>query len=189
VNSLASIGIVLSIYAVAAMAATLTLAPLRRARPLAPLVAFGVAAAVLGAGYIGRVADDRADWRAAARAQEQTLRVLRAELPSPEPRSVIWTFGQVDWQAPGVPVFAATWDLNGAVQLLYDDPTLSGYPAHPSTRFDCGAAGVALQPAGGGPAFPYGGVYFVDIPTGAVDLITDADDCRTATARFRPGPT
>lgn len=188
VNVLAAMGIVTFAYAVVAVAVTLLLRAVRAGAGFAPVAAFAAAVLVLGGGYVGRVLDDKAQWAAAARAQSAVLDGLRAAMPDAPPGSVLFTFGHPTWWAPGVPVFASSWDLDGAIALLYDDPSVGGYPALPLTTFDCRAAGASPQPAYGDLELAYGSLYFVDVPSRRVDLITDADDCRTASARFRPGP-
>lgn len=189
VNVLAAMGIVVLLYAVAALAGVVVLALARRPVRMAPVVAGLATVAVIGAGYLRMVDHDRVLWDRAARAQARTLAALRTSLPHPVHGATIWTFDQPAWEGPGIPVFASTWDLLGAVQLLYDDPTLRGYPALPLTTYDCGPTGMAPHSGYPGGVFaPYGKLYFVDVATGAVDRLDDADECRSATARFRPGP-
>ena len=187
VNVLAAIGIVVLLYSLIVIAVAVVGRALGLGGSVAPLVAWA-AALVVGASYLAHVRTDARAWDAAARAQERTLAVLEAKLPAPEPGSVIWTFGGALWQGPGIPIFASSWDLNGAVQLAYDDPTLRGYPAQPLTKFACGPDEISPVNAAGSPPSPYGKAYFVDVVSGQVDRLTDPEDCRAAAARFKPGP-
>lgn len=187
VNTLAAMGIVLFLYATAVVAATLLARAVRAPQALAAPVACAAVVAALGVGYVDRVLEDKRYWDGAARAQDAVLAGLRSALADPRPGSVIWTFGHAAWQAPGVPVFSASWDLDGAVKLLYDDPTLRGYPALPLTTFECRADGLTPRAGYGDLEFAYGTVYFVDVASRRVDAVTDAADCRAAAAEFRPG--
>jgi hypothetical protein len=49
-------------------------------------------------------------------------------------------YDTADW----IPVFASTYDFNGALQILYEDPTLFGYPVLPG--FSCTPTGLGGLP-------------------------------------------
>ena len=136
VNALAAIGFVAAVYALVMVAATLVF----RGLPSWPAWCMGfaaVAAVVLGTGYANRVAADKAQWESAAEAREHVVARVRAALPKPPYAAVIYTVGHPAHTSPNIPVFAAIWDLSGAVQLEWDDPSLAAYPAFPGTRFSC----------------------------------------------------
>ena len=75
-----------------------------------------------------------------------------------------------------VPVFASTWDFNGAVQLLYRDPTLFGYPVLPG--FGCASTGLSGLPNASSDV-PYHEIVFVDVGR---HLIADVNNQATCAA-------
>jgi len=75
-----------------------------------------------------------------------------------------------------VPVFASTWDFNGAVQLLYRDPTLFGYPVLPG--FGCASTGLSGLPNASSDV-PYHEIVFVDVGR---HLIADVNKQATCAA-------
>jgi hypothetical protein len=50
-----------------------------------------------------------------------------------------------DWAAPGVPVFGDSWDLGGALKLLYDDPAVGGYPVTSGAPIACNPRVVVVD--------------------------------------------
>jgi hypothetical protein len=108
------------------------------------------------------------------------LGALRSSMPPPPPGSTVIARGFDLFAAPGVPVFAATWDLNGAVKLLWNDKTLQGWPAPPGA-LRCTAAGTTLEGIGAirAPA-PYGRAYIVDVRRpGAATRVDSRRTCAT----------
>jgi hypothetical protein len=85
-----------------------------------------------------------------------------------------------------------TWDLNGAVQLLWNDPTLHAYPMFNDTSIVCQR--TSLYPYGYGyaknnsQAADYGHALFVDLRTGQQTLVRSQQECRAAAHEFKPGP-
>ena len=138
VNVIASIGIVALAYALAAMAGVLLFGRLLDWRRWA--FGFGMsAAALLLVAYMLDVRDDVRDWDRAYAHEQEVLAALRAAVPDPPPGATLYTFNHPTWQAPGVPVFASTWDLLGAARVVYDDRDVVAYPILPGVTFVCGA--------------------------------------------------
>jgi hypothetical protein len=189
VNIVAAIGLVTAVYAVVMLAGTLVLAGLGQRRGLASALG-GIAALTLGIGYIDRVSADTSTWNLASRDQAVVLSTLRQRLPHPAPGSTILTFGNVAWTAPGVPVFASSWDLNGAAELLYGDSSLNAYPMLAGTATVCGPDSVYPTGDGYGPKYgkPYEHLYLVDVSSGRVAAPRNAAQCQAEAPSFQPDP-
>ncbi len=189
VNVVAAIGLVTAAYGVAMLVGTLVVRGLRA--PPRWSVAFGlVAALVLGVGYVRYVRTDESAWDLAARNEGIVLQTLRQQLPHPVADSTIFTFGHPNEVAPGVVVFASSWDLNGAVELLYHDPSLNAYPLRPGSAITCGPKLLYPIGEGYGPAFgkPYGLAYLVDIGGKRVVSPSNQTQCNAVAHTFVPGP-
>jgi hypothetical protein len=189
INLFAGVCLCVGVYALATVAATLLLGRLRRARAWVPLGALLLSVAV-AVGYTHRVDVDKSHWAAAAKLQRHDLAQLRRVLPRPAPNTRVLLFDTPANSAPGVPIFAAPWDLDGAIKLLYNDGTLDGYPVIAGiTQVNCTASGVA--PVGTGYAAaetgPYGLVTFVDGRTGSVLPIRNRQRCQRALRKLPPG--
>jgi hypothetical protein len=115
---------------------------------------------------------------------------LKAVAPHPPPGATILTFGEPGYVAEGVPVFGASWDLNGAVRMQYDRSDLAGYPILPMARLSCGPRALRIGGAGyelAAPA-PYGRAVLVDVPNGHTAQPRTRAACARAVAALRPGP-
>jgi len=91
-----------------------------------------------------------------------SILTLVAELgPAPRPGTtlLLGDYDEYDTQN-WVPVFASIWDFNGAVQILYRDPTLSGYPVLPV--LSCTSNGLSGLPNASSDV-PYNNLVFVDV--------------------------
>jgi hypothetical protein len=133
-NVAAAVGLAVLGYAVLLLAVELV----ARRRATAIAVALGLVVAV---GSVVQLRRDAAHWVASAAAQE---RILRAVGHPPTGATVVTLRAPVQ-SGPDVPVFAAVWDLQGALALRYDDPSLRAYPVPPGTRVQCGRAGLELH--------------------------------------------
>jgi hypothetical protein len=189
VNVVAAIGLVAAVYGAAMLVGTLVVHGLRA--PPRWSVAFGlVAALVLGVGYVRHVRTDESTWDLAARDEGIVLRTLRQQLPHPVSGSTIFTFGHPNEVGPGIVVFASSWDLNGAAEILYHDPSLNAYPLLPGNGIVCGPE--SMFPVGGGysSAFgkPYGLAYLVDIGGKRVAAPHNQAQCKAVVNTFVPGP-
>jgi hypothetical protein len=188
VNIVAAIGLVTATYAAVMLAGTLIFAGLKRRRSFAAALG-AITALTLGVGYIHHVSADISAWNLASRDQQIVLSTLRQRLPHPAPGSTILTFGFPAWTAPGVPVFAASWDLNGAAKLLYGYSSLRAYPMLAGSSIACGSESVYPTGDGYGPRFGkrYGYVYLVDIASGHVAAPHNRAQCVTEAPSFQPG--
>lgn len=188
VNVLATLGLVMLAYAtlmVLGLLVSRALPRLGRAWLVVPLAG----AIAIGAGYADRLLDDERTWNRASDAENRVLDALSAALPAPRPHSTVLTFGAPGWQGPGVPIFASSWDLNGAVKMLWDDWRIDGFPVVQGTSVSCGSKGIVLVGGGYPPQpRPYGSVYLVDVVARRVARPRSLAQCNAAVPRFRPGP-
>lgn len=96
---------------------------------------------------------------AAIRTRIMTLVAKLASAPSAGTTVLLGDYNAYD-TANWIPVFASAWDFNGAVQILYNDPTLFGYPV--LAGFSCTATGLGGLPNARG-AVPYNRVIVIDV--------------------------
>jgi hypothetical protein len=192
VNLFAALGVVTLIYSLAMVAAILVFR--RRADLSRTTTVVGVlVAVVLGVGYISRTESDAKAWDRAADLQGNALDGLQRALPDPPEHSTIYTFGHPNNSSRLVPVFRSDWDLNGAVKIRYDDPTLVGIPMTRFTKIVC--LQRRLYPSvkrfphyGPKQGADYGTAFLVDTTTRAVAKIDNRKSCMRAAASFKPGP-
>jgi hypothetical protein len=158
-NVFAAVGYSVLAYALARLLATALPARFRAPAAAALCVA-------IGAGYVVQVADDQRGWQRSADVQAEVLAAVRATVKDPPPETTVYTFGAPSFVAPGVPSFSLSFDLRAAVQLAYDDRSLSAYPVRGLDVIECRTEG--LQPVGGTygepHSSPYGLAVFVDVP-------------------------
>ncbi|NLT07349.1 MAG: hypothetical protein GXY03_13720 [Solirubrobacterales bacterium] len=190
VNVLASVGVVLVVYAAAVLVGLLLFRGVRRWTHPAAALSTALAAALVW-GYAHDARDQRQAWTRAARTADNILATITSTIPMPPEGSTIYTFGHPGGERPGVPIFSYSWDLDGAVGLVYDTPNLDAYPILEGTAMNCLRTGVA--PVGSGwvtdaHGAPYGAAYFVDVESSSVQRIDSRRDCLEAQTRFLPGP-
>jgi len=132
---------------------------------------------------------DISAWDLASRYQLQMLDSIHALAPRLSHHQVLLVFGGPAYTQPGVPVFAASWDLNGAVQLSYNDSTLVAYPVTEGGSIKCTASGFALDLGQGSASWIiYGGVALLDVATHSASKPATASECSTVLPKFAPGP-
>jgi hypothetical protein len=140
------------------------------------LIAVGLVL-VIGGGYLARLGTDRGNWTRAASARYLLLRGLRREVPHLAPGTTLIAGGFPLFEEPGVPVFAASWDLNGAVQLLWHDDSLHAWPESKGT-LECGASGIGVTRISAGLLARYGHTVLVNVAGGATAAIDSPAECR-----------
>jgi hypothetical protein len=186
VNGLAAIGFVLLIYALAMVAATLLA---RRARLWREWSAGGAIALalVLGWGWLQRIEDHSTDWDRSAAVQADVVTRIDRAVPAPRPETTIYAVRLPTVAAPGVPIFAATWDLAGALAIEWDEPSISAYPAVPRTSFACGERTISAEnslDAFDPQAAEYGRAVVVDVAASHAVRVRDRASCVSAARRF-----
>ncbi len=190
VNVLAGLGFAIIVCAFAVGVGNAVLMLLRRSRQWVPVIATVLMAPIL-TGYIRRTRADVAAWDRAGEVQRSELFALR-RLGAPASGTTLYVFGGVGAIAPGVFAFRVTWDLNSAVELLWNDATLHAYPIFAGTQMTCLTARVVpVGPSNGdgiGQAASYGHAVFVNLRTGQSMHVADMPACERAATRFVPGP-
>lgn len=190
VNGLAAIGVVIAVYAVLALIAVLLLRGVPHWQRIATVLTLALAAGLL-IDYARDTRDDQQAWARATESADAVLATIERTIPSPPANSTIYTFGHPGGERDGVSIFGYQWDLDGAVGLLYDTPTLNAYPMLEGTTMSCLAAGVGPVGDGWSPeahGAPYGTAYFVDVASSTAERIDSRDECLAAQPRFVPGP-
>ena len=165
------------VYGLVAVAATL-------ARP-GFTTALGVTVvALVVAGYLVRLQRDGDDWSRAHTEQHQVLAAIDRQLPSLPVGTTLVAIGFPGETAPGVPVFDATWDLQGALRLQHRDPKLSAFPLFADGTLSCtDVAAIAAGPGSfGRNILDYRSLVVVS-PAGHA-WITNRADCERAAAAF-----
>jgi hypothetical protein len=191
VNVLAAIGFVMLVYSLVMVAGVMLARGLPRPRPAAAAVAV-LASGLLAVGYAHQLRADIAIWDYAAATQDEVVDTVASLLPDPPPGSVIYTFGHPTSVGDGlpVPIFAASWDLDGAVKNRWDDATLGAFPAIPETTMECGAAGMDMRNDNALYGHPqtarYGSAYLIDIASRRIARVDDAASCAALVPRFSP---
>jgi hypothetical protein len=190
VNVLASLGYAIIVYALAMILATSTMRLLRR--PLAWASVMGlVIVAVVFVGYVHRTRKDIAAWNLAGDVQRQEISDLRAAGQPPD-GTTIYAFGGTGATAPGVFAFRVTWDLNSAVQLLWNDATLHAYPIFTGTQMTCTATQIVpiglANGDGVAQAANYGSIVFYDFRNGHRLRVMSRAACEKAVKKFAPEP-
>ena len=188
VNGLAAVGLVMVVYAalgiIGALVARLT------ARPAFAATAVTLAlAGALGLAYKGVLERHSDIWIAAYNQQMGGLGALQAALPNLPDGTTVFISGHPAYLTLGVPIFSSSWDVNGAIKLYYDNPTLSAQPVLHGSTIECERAGVKLA----GPGFPngavpYGTVRLFDVASGRVADPTSRRACQRVAPAFAPGP-
>jgi hypothetical protein len=200
INIAAGVGYTMLIYAVAALVAVMAVRAFAQLRPLPSARTWALGLTLAGAGLVGAVwaKDVRQDadaWDQAHRVQERVLSTLRAS-PRPSPGSTIYTFGVPGEVAPGVSTFTTSFDLIGAVRLLWDDHTLfanpspslkKGFYENPGDEWGIECTPSSIVPRGGEDERPpsrYGKAVFVDVPAGRSIVVRSRSQCRAWASRY-----
>jgi hypothetical protein len=190
VNVLASLGFAMVLFGLAMVSGALLARLLRRPPAWAPALGLGLALAAF-VGYARHTRNDIAEWDRAGAIQRSELAQLRAA-GRPAPGTTIYAFDGVGATAPNVYAFRVTWDLNSAVQLLWNDPTLHGYPIFAGTQMVCAGKQVVPEgPANGDSAAQagaYGHVTYFSFGSRRTVTIDGPLQCSRAARAFVPGP-
>lgn len=189
VNALAAFGLVLLLYGVIGIAASLvaSLSPQKKGMVATTLaVALGC---VLLASYTHVLRRHIEIWSFAFSAESTALQRIQAKLPHLPEETTVFTSSYPANQTIGVPILATVWDLDGMVKMEYDDVTLSAYPVLPGLAIDCRADGVYLK----GEWDPevdstYGAVRLLNLETGEQSAPRNRRQCEAVADRYVAGP-
>jgi hypothetical protein len=171
-NVFSSLGISALVFSLAMLAAILLV--WKRGPRATTAVGVGLAA-VLAAGYAVRLRSDEGHWHDAAVDQRRVLDTIRGSPRLPADDRFV-AFQVPAFTAPGVPVFHETWDLTGALQLLWGDYSLQAYPANNGRVVVCRRAGPYVL-GGTATRLAYGRTRFFGARTGRSRRIGSRGDC------------
>lgn len=181
-NVAGGIALFVLLYATLMVLALLATARMRSGRRWAIPLVCAAAVAIL-ASHVVQDRHDQRLWERAALTQEWVVQNVASSVGLLPHDAVVVTYDAPVTVAPGVPVFAAIWDLSGALTVRYDDPSVVGYPALPGSRVECGPATLTLHDANdafGRQTGRYGQVYVVDVSRRRAIRVTDGRSCRAA---------
>ncbi len=188
INLLAALAFAVLAYGAALVLGGLAAATLPRARLVGPVVS-AMACLLVAAGWAVRLVERQGEWERASALQREVLRPLArgaAQLPR---GSTVYSFGHPRFAAPGVPVFATSWDLNGAVRATTGDPTLSAYPLGRHGRLWCEANRPGPTPTINNAELlaRYGRAFLLDVASGRLLPIASRASCRALNRRLAAG--
>ncbi len=179
---LAGPAVATSVIGVVMLAGELALGRLRR-RGVA--LATTLLAGTLLASWSLRVADDAAQWDRAALRSREILSVLDAELPSLPPGATVFTDGHRRYEAPGVPVFSSSFDLDGAVKVRRGEASLAAYPLPGALRCGASSARPDTPPSDRFERARYGRLFVLDVAARRAWPIASRAECQRASASLR----
>ena len=136
---------------------------------------------MVGAGYATQLRHDVRAWNRASAEQRRIVDVIATRLGRVPPGSTILTAAAPIQAGPDIPVFAAPWDLAGALTLRWDDPSVRAYPIIGDWRIACGRHGLVLHNANdifGAQEGRYGQTYVVDVARERSLLVDGPKACR-----------
>ncbi|HWC49143.1 MAG TPA: hypothetical protein VG448_09710 [Solirubrobacterales bacterium] len=188
VNALSGYGLVILAYAVVAFGVAALGGLWRPLRRYATLVTV-LLMVLLGAAWVHVLERHARSWEAAYRAERTALDRIEKQYPNLEPGTTLFASNYPSWQALGVPIFAYSWDLNGAVQDEYESSEISASPVLPNTALQCRADGIGLSGEEAPETFgSYGSVKLLDLSTGLHAAPRNRHQCEKVAPKFVPGP-
>jgi hypothetical protein len=131
--------------------------------------------------------DSQDAWAAAWQEEGQAMHGARAILPRIPTNASLVTFGHPLWERGFVPVFSASWDFRGAVDLETDHDPPRAVPY--LTGVGCGPTDVLF---GGAPYMPYNDpnspTWFINVLSQKAVHVTSKRTCDATVAAFGPQP-
>jgi hypothetical protein len=144
-------------------------------------------AVMLGAAYVHVLERHSRLWRDAYRYEVDTRERVHRTFPTLPAGTTLFTANYPTNVTLGVPIFTATWDLIGMVQLTYDDPTLRAYPITEELSLECLPNGMKIGAEGVAPS-PYGTARLLDLQTGRTSTPRGRRECLSEKPKYPPGP-
>lgn len=188
VNALAGFGLVILVYAVFGIVGSL-ISQVRESLLGVGSLVTAMLGVLLGITYVRVLERHIRYWNAAHVSESSAIREIRQKFPNPAPGTTIFTSNYPANETLGVPIFAANYDLNGAMRLAYKDTAVSAYPVLPGLRLTCGPAGIALTGMGGAPGVTqYGRARLLNLGLGQTANPTGQKSCQRVIGRYTPGP-
>lgn len=153
------------------------------------LIATLLVAALVAAGYGVRLRHDEHAWVHASVLQHQTLTTISQVVPGLNRNVALLTFDFPAQAAQGVPVFYASQDLQGALQLMTGNPGDLAFPVYEGVQVSCRPRGIAIDgPNEDTGRTSYRDAVFLDVRTRRETPVRSASACRTALRHVAPGP-
>jgi hypothetical protein len=189
VNGMAGFGTVITVYAALGVLGNLV-GRLVRGVSLAPVAITLVLAAALGLGYGIVLHNHTGMWNAAYVSEEEGLAKITSRYPTLPPDTTIFATNWPANETLGVPIFSATWDLDGMLKDHYETAAVSGYPLLEGWAMKCTSEAVEME-AGGTliSRAEYGKARIVNLGEEAAFDPTDRRSCQKAISQVAPGPT
>lgn len=189
VNGLSGLGLVIGAYGAFGIVGNLV-GRLRWGPPGALALAVTLLfAATLGASYESVLHRHIGIWNSAYAAERKGLDQLGDRYPRMPSGSTLFVAGYPAYQAPGVPILSANWDLDGMVELEYDDPSLDAFPVIEGLKVACRPTGVRLAGVGAPEKVaPYGKARLFDLASGRSARPLNRRKCLAVAGEYRPGP-
>jgi hypothetical protein len=100
-------------------------------------------------------------WIGASQIRQQMLTDMKEHFSPPRGSTVLLT-GFCAWNGPGI-VFEATWDVKGALALLYQDETMKGEPVWPWMMASEAGIRSGRDTAGRTTTYSYSSLYLYDV--------------------------
>jgi hypothetical protein len=183
INDAAAFGIVITVLGLLLICAALVFRGLPGGRRLGGVAAAALTS-VVAVGYGYRIGQDIGRWDGAARTRTQVLAAVHAQLPRLPQGAHVYATGYVEEPYGNIGSFDFPWDLNGALEVTYDDRTVVGDPVMTPSDLHCGPG--LLTPLVGPPQapntdVPYGSaVYLVSVAPRFVRRISSRSACLAA---------
>lgn len=189
VNALAGFGLAIAVYAAIGIGVTMAAFLLPRARRAIPIVTILLGLA-LGAAYVHVVERHSGIWDASADAQRRGMDRIEHAFPELPPGATVVATNYPANQTLGVPIFAATWDLNGMTKMEYEDGSLSAFPLTAGLRILCEPDGIVMRGTEEAPppaAMLYGNVRLLNLESGDHAAPANRRQCEAVVGRYAPG--
>jgi hypothetical protein len=146
----------------------------------------GVLVLLVAAGQVGHERRSQDAWAASWDAQVAALDNMREVAPRLDRNASVMSFGHPIWERGFIPVFAASWDLKGAIVQETDVDAPRALPFVDQAA--CAATEVTLE---GAPYLAYRAsspLWFVNLASGQARRITSLAQCERAVADWGRPP-
>ena len=196
VNGIGGIGAILLIYGAFGVTGTLVARLLGRRAVAATLMMTVGLGLALGAGYLHQVRHHIDIWNAAWDSERQAMEQIRSRYPTLPRNTAVYVTDWPAYQALGVPILSAEWDLDGMVRSEYGDGTLRAYPLLTGYEFSCQTDGLAIVSSSGEAALdegpmakvrPYRTVRVLSLGRERAFEPRNQAECRSDVASLEPG--
>ena len=181
VNMFSEFGFIVVTYSCLALLAHL----IARNRPRLVFAVLTVGTLLVTVGFAQRLRNDIRLYDAAAAHQRYQLATLRRLLPDPPNGSTILTFRHRTSTAPGVWILEVPWVFTAAVNVLWQDPSLTVIPVVRPRGVACAEHEAHVDSSGRAYSVTYGRADFVDVASHSLMHVASKQDCLKALAAIR----